>query len=187
MLVPRNDEESGIVALKLSATDYNGPVDRSGGHPVWPEVEVEVRFKRREWRDGWEVRRADNGRLLGWLCRDRENKVWQARVPESAFRGDGVNDEGNLLDEVPGYLTNANSTRDGFMPVGADRTREWAARELLAWLVRYHAPAVGYGRKAGVVRYVDKHPERVARLAESGLDAGIPTQRLTGGRAAVNG
>jgi hypothetical protein len=61
-----------------------------------------VRFKARvldgpsKFRQGWYVVRADNGRHLGWICKqdDGEYKgTWSVRVESSAFRGAGVDDD----------------------------------------------------------------------------------------------
>lgn len=114
------------------------------------EVEVEVRFTKRAY-GGWLVRRADNGRELGWLVRD--GKLWQARVSASAFRGQDVDDYGDVLDDVPLYLFNGKSRLEAWPIVSDAATREDAAHDLLWHLHRHHATALGYGPHPAVTPY----------------------------------
>lgn len=118
----------------------------------WVTSEHEVRFTRRG-SGGWFVVRADNGRHLGWLYSNRSDHpkpVWEARVPSGAFRGETIDDEGNILDAVPTYLTNSDNQMTGFRPVGFGSTREEATSELLYHLHQNHAPALGYGAHPAV-------------------------------------
>lgn len=108
-------------------------------------VEFEVRFTKREW-GGWVVRRADNGRELGWMYRSTDEKTWTSYVSDEAFRGSGKDDKGDILDRVPAYLSRrlGESFRHDPVAVGCT-TRVCAAAEILDWLDREHAPAMGYG------------------------------------------
>lgn len=119
------------------------------------EVVVLFRFRRREY-GGWNVVRADNGRLLGWTVRndlDGEYKgLWSAHVNPTAFRGGDLDDEGDLLDRVPEHLFR------GYAPfksknIGYQLTRDRAAETIIGYLVSGHAPAVGYGRHPAVEEY----------------------------------
>src|SRR5262249_11386347 len=90
---------------------------------AWGWDDLEVRFTRRSW-GGWNVVRADNGRQLGWLFKTNDSKIWEARVNHSVFRGDNIDDEGYLLDEVPTWLTNSRTSMEDFRSVGEGETRE---------------------------------------------------------------
>jgi hypothetical protein len=134
----------------ITALDFDKHED---GKP-YAQVDLLVIFRKREW-GGWYVTRADNGRHLGWLCLDRETGLWEARMSESAYRGTGTDDQGDILDTVPAYLTHSNS--DGTVrPCGCGSTRMEAAEELLSRLLRHHASAVGYGAHYDVKRWADR-------------------------------
>jgi hypothetical protein len=142
----------GVQAIHI--TDYDTT--------PWRTVVTLVRFKARilgkdRFRQGWFVVRADNGRELGWLCKqdDGEHKgLWSIRVCVSAFRGDGPDDDGNVMDRVPHHLY--NGTADGSSSahaIGYARDRTEAAAEIVARLVQRRAPAVGYGPRYDVTVY----------------------------------
>lgn len=113
------------------------------------ERTLSISFTPREF-GGWDVSRAHDGRLLGWLIYDPLKPVktrWEARTHDGAFRGDGLDgtaNEGHPLDEVPSHLT---SRRELFRydPVGFGRSRTDATYQLVYWLCRHAAPAVGFG------------------------------------------
>lgn len=142
----------------------HAPINRPAG--VYPiavrdhhnrrNLVVLVRFTRRPY-GGWFVQRADNGRHLGWLCRPTTGEhagQWEVRVNASAFRGAGVDDQGDMLDRVEAHLYHRDVNGHTMVqPVAVERTREWAARSLLWHLVREHAPAVGFDRHWGVTEY----------------------------------
>jgi hypothetical protein len=113
---------------------------------------VEIAYRKRSY-GGWEVVRADNGRRLGWLCKDDEG--WSAYVSSDAFRGDSADDRGESLDEVPLYLFG------GQCQVVSDRiafeaTRDDAAGQIVRRLHKYSAPALGFGRRYDVRRWADR-------------------------------
>lgn len=113
------------------------------------EVELEVRFVKRSF-GGWAVTRKDNGRHLGWLV--KHDDLWEARANSGAFRGEGIDDEGYILDDVPLYLFNGITSLKADA-CGYGKTREDATSELLWHLHRNHAPALGYGRHHAVKPY----------------------------------
>lgn len=144
--------------MELRSTDYSHRGD--DGKLDFPEVRLEVRLVKRTY-GGWHVVRADNNRELGWLTKgkfDDGSPCWEARVASAAFRGDGPDDEGYILDDVPLHLFNG---RDSLTcdPVGYGRTRQEAAEELFYHLRKHEAPAVGFGRKYSVKRWHDSHPD----------------------------
>jgi hypothetical protein len=126
-------------------------------------TDTPYRFVRRMWKGepigGWSVVRADNGRYLGWLRRPAAIYSswvrWEVRVHEEAFRGDGPDNTGELLDKVPDWLLRGHYCDDTTV-VGGGRTRDEAAFELLLWLDDKHAPAVGYGQHPEVCRWADR-------------------------------
>lgn len=113
---------------------------------------LDVRYARREY-GGWLIRRADNGRLLGWAVKSTDGKEWHGYVADDPFRGDDVNDEGYYLDDVPGYLTKRG---DGWHTITGD-TRAEVAETIISCLCREKAPALGFGRHYLVTRrYADR-------------------------------
>lgn len=130
---------------------------------------IELRYRRDErMPDRWNVRRADNDRLLGWVYPPRagNDKAWTAHVASGAFRGDDVNDEGDILDHVPAYLYNGSEAETFKCPtITRSGSRYDAVIELLSWLLRKHAPAMGYGRHFEVRRY-DTAERREAAQAQ---------------------
>lgn len=104
----------------------------------------------------WNVRRADNRRLLGWINPPGYgyNTGWTAHIAGGAFRGAGPDDEGYILDRVPGYLFNNHGTDLFKSPeIGQYATRREAAEQILSWLVYNLAPALGAGRHPSVEPY----------------------------------
>jgi hypothetical protein len=119
-------------------------------HPM-REVAVLIRFTKREY-GGWHVVRADNGRVLGWVVKVEYGEYageWSAHVSATAFRGDGPDFDGSVLDRVPSYLHNGNPD-GGSRTISYDRQRVYAASSIVHHLVRYHAPAVGYDERTDV-------------------------------------
>ena len=140
----------------LTALDFDRPADGTS----YTTTEMDVTYRKRGY-GGWYVTRADNGRQLGWLCRTTGTAsgmpLWAARISESAFRGTGPGDEGDVLDTVPPHLSSSNT--DGTVDaIGYGRTRQVAAEELLSELLRRHAPAVGYPAHHQVRRWADRYP-----------------------------
>ncbi|WBB94132.1 hypothetical protein [Verrucosispora sp. WMMC514] len=119
------------------------------------EVVVLVSFKRREW--GWGIVRADNGRLLGWTAKVSAGEHagrWSAHVASGAFRGDGPDNDGDILDEVHHYLHNG-VPNNSFVsnPIDYHERRADAAHTVVAHVVYKQAPAVGYPRHPQVRPY----------------------------------
>ena len=123
------------------------------------EITVEIAYRKREY-GGWHVVRADNGRQLGWLTTRVGSSGWSAHVDSAAFRGDTVNDTGDLLDDVPLYLFNGEDSVRSREIGWPERTREDAAEQLVAWLARKRATALGYGRHPEVTRWEDRRAAR---------------------------
>jgi hypothetical protein len=122
---------------------------QTDGPDQWADDEIDVRFTKRGY-GGWLIKRADNGRTLGWVTRV-DGRMWDAHVSASAFRGETIDDEGDVLDSVPGYLFNGEGLSSRSIAVCA--TREDAAYEVVTWLRRKQAPALGYGRHYAVQAY----------------------------------
>jgi hypothetical protein len=121
------------------------------------EKQITVVFRKSPLIPGrWNVCRADNRRLLGWVNRPNGfgeyGKLWDSHVHPGAFLGTGPDDEGDVLDHVPGYLFNSP---DGAScrAIGYDRSRFEAAYALVCWLRREQAPALGYGAHGAVRIY----------------------------------
>lgn len=119
---------------------------------------LEVVYTRREFdtfTQGWHVRRADNKRLLGWVISPKEARAnsWEAYAAPDAFRGDDINDEGYLLDEVPDDLTKRGS--DWNTMTAANRLE--VTEVLLNQLARERATALGFGRHP---RVLQRHADR---------------------------
>lgn len=120
---------------------------------------IEVVFvKDADLKERWNVRRADNRRLLGWLNPPTEysthRKAWTAHVSASAYLGDGPADEGYVLDKVPHTLY--HGTQEDWsksLSITYAQTRRAAAEALVSYLNRNQAPAVGFGRHPAVTRY----------------------------------
>ncbi|WP_431728531.1 hypothetical protein [Verrucosispora sp. TAA-831] len=116
-------------------------------------IVVLVRFKRRQW-GGWSIVRADNGRLLGWtdkVTSGEHGGRWSAHVTSNAFRGDGPDNEGELLDTVQYRLYNGDPNNSLVSnPIDYGDRRMDAAEAIVQHLVEMHAPAVGYPRHYGV-------------------------------------
>jgi hypothetical protein len=105
---------------------------------------VYVRYARHAF-GGYEVRRRDNDRLLGWVRLADAGKGWTLTVHRSAFRGVGIDDVGHARDSVPATL---------FGPISRPytlHTRTQAAWELVAFLIHQGAPAVGFPAHRDVV------------------------------------
>lgn len=116
--------------------------------------EIAYRFTRRSY-GGWNVVRADNGRSLGWLCRRSDESDWSVHVSSSAFRGTGPDDEGDILDYVPGDLHKGENPCQS-RALTYTRTRDEAAQELVWYLNREMAPAVGHGEHYRVQKWSDR-------------------------------
>lgn len=108
-------------------------------------------------RRGYLIKRTDNDRLLGHVIRDERTGRWSAYVSDAAFRGDGADDPGYLLDDVPRTLL--HRTADGFSELSA-RTRNAAADLLLEVLRAQRAPGAGFGRHPRVIRAWEDDPQR---------------------------
>lgn len=120
---------------------------------------IEVRFIRHTTpTDRWYVQRFDNGRTLGWLCpprnRGKLDRQWSTHVPAEAFRGEGTDDLGDVLDRVPADLFGHGKDQFTSPAIAYDRTRREAAHELITHLSRHRAPALGHGRHPRVERYM---------------------------------
>lgn len=157
----------------LVFTDQVYPLKGAKGTPLtvttWPRggqavpVTTLVTYQRGEDGERWNIRLAANGRLLGWAWPERSygegrdwRKVtgWSAHVASDAFRGAGPDDEGHVMDDVPGYLYGGGSGRSDAIATGC-RTRDDAAEEILRRLHDKAAPALGYGRHYAVKVYDD--------------------------------
>jgi hypothetical protein len=149
----------------IRTTDFNTTPPR--------ETLTLVRYKARifgsgahRFRQGWYVVRADNGRQLGWICREERGDhkgTWSIRVCDSAFKGDSVDDPGNALDRVPHHLYNGVDDGAGSAnPIGYAHDRADAAAEIVARLVQRRAPAVGYGPRDDVTVYHSRPEQHIA-------------------------
>ena len=106
-------------------------------------VELEVKYTKREF-GGYYVCRADNGRQLGWVFKQSEFGAkpgsWDAYPSSSAFRGDSLDDEGDLLDHVDewvvGTIGQARRVASEF------ESRADAAQQLLYYLADNRATAL---------------------------------------------
>lgn len=109
----------------------------------------------------YNVRRADNRRLLGWVSTptkfstSAEQRLWSAHVTCGAFRGTGPDDEGYILDFVPGHLYNSSDGTSSPRIISSATRRE-AAEELLSWLHKREAPAMGFGAHPSVRPWKDR-------------------------------
>lgn len=134
--------------------DAPGPIDGR-------KRSIEVVFTRRTFdvgpAQGWYVRRADNGRILGWVISPNEaghSETWIAYAADGAFRGDDINDEGDTLDKVPTSLTRRGN---GYRAIAGD-TRLEATGYLIQEMCREHATALGFGRHPQVARHLADRP-----------------------------
>lgn len=143
------------MAMTITYYDWDapGPVDDR-------KRTIEIVYTRRKFNvgspQGWYVRRADNGRLLGWVISPKEAghaKTWIAYAAEDAFRGDDIDDEGYYRDEVPQYLTKRGA---GWHTIGGPNRLD-VTTTLIQELAREHATALGFGRHCRVLRaYADR-------------------------------
>jgi hypothetical protein len=116
---------------------------------------VAVRYRKRE-SGGWSILRADNERRLGWICKGYREPDWSAYVDSEAFRGDGVNDTGHVLDDVPLYLFNGENTVLHRPVSEGCPKREDAVEAIILWLNKHGANALGYGSHYDVRRWADR-------------------------------
>lgn len=138
--------------MELSIIDFDHRGDN--GKLDFPEYTLEVKFTKRQY-GGWCVVRADNGRLLGWLCKgkyDNGKPCWNAYVSSTAFLGADKDDGGDILDEVPERLFDG---KDQFTsnPIAYEDNRQYAAEAIFRHLFRNQAPAVGFPRHYAVKQY----------------------------------
>ena len=136
--------------------------------PGYPEkITVSTRWKKRQW-GGWNLVEARTGRVLGWITRSLDEPgIWEYRICSGAFRGDGIDDQGDVMDRVDPWLYKGNS-EGGSLRLGTAR-RRWDAAHGIVWhLVQHHAPAVGYGRHGMVEmsKWNKKHPGYAGSLQE---------------------
>jgi len=110
------------------------------------KITVSTRWKKRSY-GGWTLVEATTGRALGWITRNFEDPtIWEYRICSGAFRGDGIDDEGDVMDKVDPWLFKGASDGIGSRCLGTARDR-WSAAHNITWhLVQHHAPAVGFGR-----------------------------------------
>jgi hypothetical protein len=121
-------------------------------HATGTDVTVEIGYRRRSY-GGWNVTRADNGRVLGWVCHGEHG--WSAHVAASAFKGDGPAGEGDLLDEVPLRLFRGDHQLSS-RSIGTETKRDDAAEMIIRQLVDYSAPGAGFGARYDVRRWADR-------------------------------
>lgn len=114
----------------------------------------DVKFTKRSY-GGWNIGRADNGRVLGWIYRSETTDPWGVYVSSGAFRGAGPDDEGDLLDAVPCHLHHGDDTVTSRAFTKAE-VREDAAASLIEDLRHNRAPAVGFDRHPQVRRWADR-------------------------------
>lgn len=113
-------------------------------------VVILVRFEYRRYNGtkigGWNVVRADNGRLLGWTCKQETGDFkgrWSVHVASAVFRGDGPDFDGNVMDRVPSHLYHGEPANPSIAnPIEYNESRFWAAYSLVCHLVRERARAV---------------------------------------------
>lgn len=113
----------------------------------YQEIEVPVRWQRRSF-GGWQLIHAKTGRVLGWIVRNSEDRrLWDVRVCSTAFRGGSATDNGDVLDRVPSYLYGGDPHNSLVsFTIATYRNRADAAYQIVYRLVKYAAPAVGFGR-----------------------------------------
>jgi hypothetical protein len=138
----RQEGKSGVTPI--TARDWRG-----GGH----DTTIEVVFRKRL-SGGWYVNRADNGRQLGWLC--KEDGGWSARITSRAFCGTGPDDTGASLDSVPLHLFRGGNSEFESRSIGIEQDRTYAAHLIVNHLVDQGAPAVGFGAHYAVRRWEDR-------------------------------
>ena len=123
------------------------------------EITVEIAYRKRSY-GGWLVVRADNGRELGWLTTRGGSSGWSAHVSSVAFRGDTIDDTGDILDNVPQRLFHGEDSFRSVEIGWPQETREQAAEYLVRWLAKERATALGYGRHPEVTRWEDRRAAR---------------------------
>lgn len=119
------------------------------GEPA--HVSVEVCWQRRRGYARWALTALPTGRLLGWTTHtgNGTEPPWAVRISPSAFLGTNTTDQGDLLGLVPEDLY--NGTGSDIRATTAVPTRGAAAHEIVCWLVRHRAPAVGFGPHPRVI------------------------------------
>lgn len=121
-----------------------------------------VRFtKRRE--GGWYVVRADNGRILGWMTKETFGEYkgqWAAHVARTAFLGRDVDDEGDMMDQVPLRLFFGKDQFHSAV-LGHNDDRYHAAYGIVLHLAHEGATALGYGPHPQVHEYAAKPEQHI--------------------------
>lgn len=112
-----------------------------------------VRYRKGDRR--WNVVRADNERVLGWVCKQEYGEgeyagQWEPRINSAAFRGTSVGDEGDLLDQVPDWRFKGDGN-GGSRSLNYEDSRFWAARAIIDHLDDNAATALGHGPHPNVV------------------------------------
>lgn len=143
---------------KIKVRDYNRRVDRH----------YDLTFTRRD-AGGWLVTRRDTGHRLGWLYRDRETGLWEARTGGDPFVPLGM----DILDKLKAQDAFSYEARQtsaaSYGPVAYDAQRGEAAIKLVEYLLRCRALAVQAVDVKATVAAIAEHE----KLAASYRDAAV--------------
>jgi hypothetical protein len=166
---------------------HNHSGTRTPEHPI-PYVALDVVYLRYDARESYFVKpgdywiaRRDNRRILGSLERRRDlldrviSDEWIARPVADAFRGDHFDDTGDILDEVPDYMS---LSRTGHVGIGGYSTRDESAACLVEHLYRMSAPAVGFGPHWEVKRYESPLREPAKATRRTMAAGPFPTEHV---------
>jgi hypothetical protein len=129
---------------------------------------TEITYRHRIWTHedghitrigGYRFERTDNGRDLGWVFKGADGN-WRGYIAEGAFRGEGPDDRGDILDRVPAWLFCGRGDGITQEPVSLGYTRDEAAQGVLHRLDYDRAPALGHGRHDAVTPWAERRSVR---------------------------
>jgi hypothetical protein len=170
---------------RITFADFDNNSGTKTSQRPFPYVAMDVTYLRHDVRQSYVVRpgdywvaRADNRRILGSLERRRDllgrvtGDDWIAWPVADAFRGDHFDDEGDILDAVPDYMS---LPRTGHVGLGGYSTRDESAACLLEHLYRKSAPAMGFGLHREVKRHESPLREPVKASRRTMASGPYPT------------
>ena len=108
-----------------------------GAGEPWVEIDVPIRFTKRENQLGWYVSRADNGHKLGMISKKRSSGEWIGYVLNEAY----FPVDTDLLGRLNSHPLHRASSFEG-ETVSITDTRSEAANAILWTLVDRHADSV---------------------------------------------